>query len=159
MTLIENSSLDCLGRALQARVRLWRLQQSLHEGQLLVARQPDRLVLGDHPARCVLCAGDDELAQRANRQRRPDQCVREIKRLECLCAYAAATRLSAFAWRAGSRAGAARRQRTLDSMLRADAWRSGWRLLTGQPPSPSGGEDNRSSDRPTVPLPVPSASA
>ena len=59
-----------LCRALQARIRLRRLQQGLHEGQLFFKRQPDRLVLGDHLARCVLCAGDEELAQRSAGQRR-----------------------------------------------------------------------------------------
>ena len=59
-----------LGRALQARVRLWRLLQGLHEGQLHFARQPARLVLRDHPARCVLRSGHDKLAHRAAGQRR-----------------------------------------------------------------------------------------
>jgi hypothetical protein len=40
-----------------------------------------------------------------------------------------------------SRAGAARRQRTLDALGGAPTLAEGWRLSSGQPPSPSGGED------------------
>ena len=52
-------------------------------------------------------------------------------------------------------------KRTLEGPLNADTLQ-GLGLVAdfrSRPPSPSGGEDNRSSDKPTAPFPVPSGSA